>query len=234
MNMHCEVIRDLLPLYQDGVCSQQSAQMVEEHLPECPACSQVLETIRTEVSVHRAAMPEDISTGVAMRALLRRFRRSKLLLTITWVVTAVVLTLIGSAAYYALFQEDIVPIPASQVDVAYFYRELGTGNLALRLRIKDGKAPAGSAWTTSLYARGESHTSTNDEYIVTLRPRIVLGNNPNALSDGIRIGIAYIDSEPVTRLYYGTPEDNFLLWELGMDIPTLTEKEARERFPDKP
>lgn len=34
MNKQCEIIRDLLPLYMDGACSESSAQMIEEHLSE--------------------------------------------------------------------------------------------------------------------------------------------------------------------------------------------------------
>ena len=35
--MKCEVIRDLLPLYSDGVCSEESRRLTEEHLAQCGA-----------------------------------------------------------------------------------------------------------------------------------------------------------------------------------------------------
>ncbi|MBR2660472.1 MAG: zf-HC2 domain-containing protein [Clostridia bacterium] len=47
MNNHCEVIRDLLPLYADEVCSERSRELIEEHLRECPECSAMLEQLRT-------------------------------------------------------------------------------------------------------------------------------------------------------------------------------------------
>ena len=46
MKTDCEVIRDLLPLYADDVCSGSSRQMIEEHLTECPDCAAVLERLR--------------------------------------------------------------------------------------------------------------------------------------------------------------------------------------------
>lgn len=46
MNKHCEVIRDLLPLYADDVCSTASKNIIEEHLRECPECSAMLEKLR--------------------------------------------------------------------------------------------------------------------------------------------------------------------------------------------
>ena len=44
MKYNCEVIQDLLPLYTDGICSNASAQMVEEHLKECAACEKLAMT----------------------------------------------------------------------------------------------------------------------------------------------------------------------------------------------
>ena len=38
MKYPCDLIRDWLPLYQDGVCSEESRAAVEEHLRECPSC----------------------------------------------------------------------------------------------------------------------------------------------------------------------------------------------------
>ena len=37
---HCEVIRDLIPLYVDGCCSENTRTLVEEHLAVCPACKE--------------------------------------------------------------------------------------------------------------------------------------------------------------------------------------------------
>ena len=36
--MNCEIIKDLLPLYLDGICSDESRKMVDEHLLECEEC----------------------------------------------------------------------------------------------------------------------------------------------------------------------------------------------------
>ena len=38
MNLPCEVIRDLLPLVQDGVASEESSLLVREHLATCECC----------------------------------------------------------------------------------------------------------------------------------------------------------------------------------------------------
>ena len=46
MNYPCSVIQDLLPLYIDGVCSQESRKLVEAHLAECTVCGQILEEMK--------------------------------------------------------------------------------------------------------------------------------------------------------------------------------------------
>src|SRR5574344_876162 len=41
MKYDCEVIKDLLPLYNDELCSDATKAMVEEHLEECESCRQL-------------------------------------------------------------------------------------------------------------------------------------------------------------------------------------------------
>lgn len=45
-NLSCEVIQDLLPLYQDNICSEASRQLVEEHLKGCSNCSTLLAKLK--------------------------------------------------------------------------------------------------------------------------------------------------------------------------------------------
>lgn len=49
MKYQCEMIEDLLPLYKDDVCSPSSKQAVEEHLAECPKCSEMLKNLTDTV-----------------------------------------------------------------------------------------------------------------------------------------------------------------------------------------
>ena len=50
MKIDCSVIRDLLPLYADEVCSKESGDLVQEHLQECPDCKDMLRKLQeTEI-----------------------------------------------------------------------------------------------------------------------------------------------------------------------------------------
>ena len=49
--MECEVIRDLLPSYLDGLCSDRSRTLVEAHLAACPDCARAAEAMKRSVQV---------------------------------------------------------------------------------------------------------------------------------------------------------------------------------------
>lgn len=40
--MNCRIVQDLLPLYHDGVCSDESRAAVEAHLAGCEDCRRML------------------------------------------------------------------------------------------------------------------------------------------------------------------------------------------------
>lgn len=71
MKTECDVIRDLLPLYADDVCSRQSRALVEEHLDECPACSEMLQRLK-EDEIESGLLEEKESV---ISYAMRRFRR---------------------------------------------------------------------------------------------------------------------------------------------------------------
>ncbi|MEN6622427.1 MAG: DUF3955 domain-containing protein [Smithella sp.] len=47
MKIPCEVIKDLLPLYYDKVCSKESCLLIEEHVNQCPQCADELQKLKT-------------------------------------------------------------------------------------------------------------------------------------------------------------------------------------------
>ncbi len=49
--INCNIIRDLLPLYEDGVVSEDTAQLVREHLEGCPACREEYERMHAPTPV---------------------------------------------------------------------------------------------------------------------------------------------------------------------------------------
>ena len=50
MKLPCKVIEDMLPLYYDGVCSQETTDLVMTHLNDCPQCSRVFHELHFEIN----------------------------------------------------------------------------------------------------------------------------------------------------------------------------------------
>lgn len=48
MKIDCFVVRDLLPLYAEGLLSRETEAVVDEHLAECPDCKKELELITAD------------------------------------------------------------------------------------------------------------------------------------------------------------------------------------------
>ena len=72
MNISCEIIRDLLPLYHDNVCSEKSCKLVEEHLKTCEKCK--LELSKIDTDIKGVNNMEDIKP---IRAIAKRWKNDK-------------------------------------------------------------------------------------------------------------------------------------------------------------
>lgn len=55
--MNCNIVKDLIPLYIDGCCSEESKMAVTEHIRNCDGCKKLLEDMKRPydtVSVQKA------------------------------------------------------------------------------------------------------------------------------------------------------------------------------------
>lgn len=61
MKLNCNVIQDLLPLYVDQVCSEESKELIDEHLMECKECSKLLYQMgSSEIETDLKSEAEDV------------------------------------------------------------------------------------------------------------------------------------------------------------------------------
>lgn len=58
MKLSCNLIKDLLILYEDDACSEDSRQVVEEHLNDCPECSKYFQMLKSTDDVISDEMKE--------------------------------------------------------------------------------------------------------------------------------------------------------------------------------
>lgn len=83
---HCEIIQDLLPLYQDGICSSSSKQIIEKHLSACPDCSLLLQKLQSNTVEEKLSQEK---TGI----LTAYFKKEKKRTFTIGICTAAILTI---------------------------------------------------------------------------------------------------------------------------------------------
>jgi len=97
MSKQCDIVRDILPLYVDGACSEASAEMVKEHLNACADCNAIYQKLLSHTS-------EDVlheeSESVIMRHEAKEKQRGRKKITIA-VLVSIALCII--AIFTALF-----------------------------------------------------------------------------------------------------------------------------------
>ena len=123
MSLSCDVTRDLLPLYHDGVCSAESRALVEAHVANCPACSALLNELRGEIDLPHES-PDDLAPLEQIRRNVKRGNKKAWIRGIA-AALAVVLTAIGGwygwwyandYCYYQRFAQGHEPVVSNSVD----------------------------------------------------------------------------------------------------------------------
>lgn len=90
MEKNCKVISDLLPLYLDEACSDESKKIVEEHLKECEKCRLLAQDMKKSISDKKIPTQNDAQVLkktawiINKRAVLYAF--GALLIIVYWLV----------------------------------------------------------------------------------------------------------------------------------------------------
>lgn len=101
--MKCEIIRDLLPAYCDGICSEESAAEITAHTAECSECRKMLDAFGSEIKAAdgRASAPEK-----PFKKIRGSIRRSKVISLIILIILIIVLSVIGYLAYGQMIRQQ--------------------------------------------------------------------------------------------------------------------------------
>lgn len=93
MKITCDVIQDLMPSYIDGILSEDSKALVEEHMGTCQECRKMLEIMKEEQGKEQNQMRSSAAT-------LKKIRKKLIVRRVLTAAVAVILTLIVAAAGY--------------------------------------------------------------------------------------------------------------------------------------
>lgn len=97
MKYPCYMIQDLLPLYLDGVCSEESKKAVEQHLSECSACKKLYDAMREADGIDRDTYnPErELQKAASFRAVKKRILRKQILAAVIAAIVLIAITFSG-------------------------------------------------------------------------------------------------------------------------------------------
>ena len=111
--MECEIIRDLMPLYADGLTGDASNRLIKAHTAECAECRQLLEEMCTPME------PEPIDEEQKiMQALRIQKRKQRLRVIVPWIL-AVLACVIGWWIYMEthFYGEKIVTVSTDEENI---------------------------------------------------------------------------------------------------------------------
>lgn len=78
MKVSCIIIRDLLPLYHDNVCSEESRELIEGHIKTCEDCKSELEKYNMEIKgVNYIDKKANIEEAKTINTIAKKWKRDK-------------------------------------------------------------------------------------------------------------------------------------------------------------
>ena len=96
-NVPCSVIQDLLPLYCDGVCSEESKKLVQAHIADCETCAEELCLMNAPMAAAEAE--QEVQTA---RAASRAWKKNRHRGLRTGILLTVLLALAAAAVLLGL------------------------------------------------------------------------------------------------------------------------------------
>ena len=110
MKITCDVIQDLMPSYIDGILSEDSKVLVDEHMKTCQECRKMYEIMKEEqnrmspsvttITGHGSGKTDNDEKNTGSVAALKKIRKRLIVRRVLTAAVAVILTLIAAAAGY--------------------------------------------------------------------------------------------------------------------------------------
>lgn len=123
--MKCEIIKDLLPSYIDGLTSNESNSEIEAHLETCQDCKDVLDQMKTEIDVDSIQLNKEK---------IKPFKKlNKRVLQSILITLAGCIIIVGS---YLFFFQIGWKADSKDLDINYSYQD---GHIQIDFELTNGK-----------------------------------------------------------------------------------------------
>ena len=125
MTYPCGIIRDLLPLYIDNVCNEESKQAVENHLSECEKCRNYYKSMKSTEGF--VAKENDNSEDMKMANNLKNVKskiNKKIRNIVLGAVAAMVFVIVGVTLLFNVALKEVSPDDVIVSANVYSFEEL--------------------------------------------------------------------------------------------------------------
>ena len=210
----CNIVRDLMPLVLDRVASDESREMVEEHITACGECRKQYEDMKAEMPEEtRTEFEEDQAQFIsAVRKVRKQKRRRRIIALVTAAVICFLAVVCGGLLYDRLRMRDDQPIPVAEYEL--ILSRLKDGRTAMTFRAD--KTYSSTAYNERMEM--EDGKKIMYEYMTTSMIHETF-NDPMAAE----FGALEMDSS-LQEIRRGTPEDYVTVWKRGDTIPDASEE----------
>ena len=128
MRLSCEIVMDLLPLYEEGICSEETKKAVEEHLKECKKCRSFLEDVHSFPEEEIQAESVDKSQADADKVVVKSFKK----IALRWMCSILIVAIVIPMAILGWNQYNEVGVHFTNLHELYigkqFVEQLILGN----------------------------------------------------------------------------------------------------------
>jgi hypothetical protein len=205
----CEIIKDLIPLYHDNVCSAESGGLVEGHIRECPKCAKYLSDLSEEFERPADAADE----AKPIKAIQTAWKKDKAKSFVKGTVIGLGFFALLVGAFIGLTQWHIIPVPTKLMEISEV-SSLHGGAVGFNLALKDDKQ-----------LRFVDIRRIDGALYMTPKRAAVSMAQPEGIGPYSRdMWFDENDLMGAAACYIGTPEDRILIWREGMELPPASEK----------
>ncbi|HIZ56654.1 MAG TPA: zf-HC2 domain-containing protein [Firmicutes bacterium] len=215
MKSICSVVQDLLPLYIDHVCQEETAAFVEGHLKECDACREKEQTYRQQLPAQSLPKPK-----ISFARLASTLRKKQVWISVISVICALLLYMLGTFVYRYLRWEPNARVPVDQIVFSDF-QTLSDGRIIFNARVTDG-------YQVTYFEAHENTFWLARPYLTSLEESSQPGGNPDDRPPFSNTYWAIHPGEDGT-IIYDDGNTQTVIWETGDPAPAASE-DMEEKF----
>ncbi len=128
MRNNCNIVRDMLPLYIEGIASADTGSLVEEHLESCAACRAEFEKMKAPSNLEKAASNMQSNSAMPLKTFKRKWHRKRTILVCSTIIaTLAVICCVFFAVDHFVYQEEVMVNGAVYTQTDDKITELPTG-----------------------------------------------------------------------------------------------------------